>query len=275
MNKIGLVIFSSTNKFEELKKVDYVYPVQLGVFFEDIKFEQEETLDELFKFYETTKIVPRTSQPSTGEIIATYEEAFKSCEQLIVIGPDPTLSGTLSNATLAAQEFVGKIKVLSSGSIAPTEYIVIKEAIRLIDANNSFDDVVKAIEELVPKIDIYVTPGQMSFLKRSGRVNLAQLVVGNLVQLKLIIRQSKRELPYVFTKCRGTKVLMKEFEKIIVKSDAKALYFANIYSDLKYKEAIKKICERENVEFIDTGDASIIAACQFGPESFGFSIVLN
>ena len=70
------------------------------------------------------------------------------------------------------------------------------------------------------------------------------------------------------------KALFKSLEKEIDQKDIVRLYYGHIhyYEASEIKEKIREICSVRNIEFIDTGSASIVVAAHFGPKSMGVAI---
>lgn len=271
MEKIGIIYFNSSCLVNELDTYENTFRVNLKVFFDTDEFVGK-TMEELFLESDRRNMLPTTSQPSTVEIEQAYTKALQKYEKLIVITPAPSLSGTYSNAILAAEVNKENISVISSGSVAPNEYICVTKAIEAINDGMNFEDLVSFVTKLSNRINTYVTPGKLSFLKKGGRVNMSQLIIGSIIKLHLIIEHTG-EKPEIFAKCRGEKSLLKEFLKLIDDNNTSELYFTSMLNDPKYTIAIEKYCLEKNIKFIYLGEASLSTGCHFGPQSFGFSVI--
>jgi len=133
--------------------LDY-YPIEHGIEILRIKIniEGKEYEDGLTlkadKFYDMLKndkeLLPRTSQPSVGEVAELFQEYLnQGIEEIFVVTISSKMSGTYNSCILAAKEFEGKlkIKVFDTKTVCFSEGIFALEAKKMLDEGYSLDEI--------------------------------------------------------------------------------------------------------------------------------------
>ncbi|MFV0288560.1 MAG: DegV family protein [Mycoplasmatales bacterium] len=273
MKKIGIITFNSALKTDKTKDSKLVKEIKLNVELKG-KVWTNKTIERLAKEVEKVKQIPKTSQPATGDIIKVYQAALKEFEQIIVLTPDMALSGTHQNAKLAQkmlEENSEKIHIVHTNSFAISEVYFCEEALLMIEQEKSMEEIVQHLNNLTSKITTYIIPGNFEYLKMSGRVNVAQLLVGKLMMLKLLIKHVHPEAK-VYKKERGFKRILKDIAEEIDNESITKIYCGHLNPDIKELQMLKQILGTK-VEVIEAPYPSIIMAAHFGPKTLGFMTI--
>ena len=137
----------------------------------------------------TSTVHPTSSQPSPEQ----FGEVFRS----LLAGPDdgvvsvhlsPKWSGTMQSASLAAQEFDGRVRVVDSGTISAGLQFLLRGALRDIAGGADADTVVKNVEDRRGRVVIYILLDTLTYLQRGGRIGRAQAFLGGVLNLKPVLR---------------------------------------------------------------------------------------
>jgi DegV family protein with EDD domain len=126
--------------------LDY-YPIEHGIEILRIKIniEGKEYEDGLTlkadKFYDMLKndkeLLPRTSQPSVGEVAELFQEYLnQGIEEIFVVTISSKMSGTYNSCILAAKEFEGKLKI----KVFDTKTVCFSEGIFALEAKKMLDE---------------------------------------------------------------------------------------------------------------------------------------
>ena len=181
--------------------------VPLSVRFGDQEFQDSVTIT-AEKFYEMlVKIeeLPTTSQPTPVAFEDAYREAVEAGDEVVCITIASKLSGTYQSATIAAEEFPGKVFVVDSrtaaiGSGALTEY-----ALQLADQGMGGEQILKELMEKREKVRLYAIVDTLEYLKKGGRLSSTVALVGGLLNVKPIICVDEAGEIKVPGKARGMK----------------------------------------------------------------------
>ncbi len=277
MNKLGIIVCSTISLTPGVEKAENIETLILSTNFTNREIKSREvSLEEYFSYVEEQKEVPKTSQPATGEIVEVLEKMLGNYEEILIITPSINLSGTNQNVHLAISmledELQHRIQVVDSRGVAMTETILCEEANKLADAGQKLSEIVPHLEVLAKKFVTYGIPGSLTFLKRSGRVNLSQLIIGKLVNLKIMVKVDNNQVD-VASKGRGYRSVLNKIESDLKEYKPKLAYYTSIREEEKLTKAVMDLFEKYNVKTIITKEADIVSATHFGPNSFGFTLV--
>ncbi len=276
MEKLGLILCSTISKTEQILSDEIVNYITLSTNFtnEEVK-SGEMNLTDYFAKVDAEGEVPKTSQPSTGEIINVIEQAIPKYENIIIVTISELLSGTHQNVVLALDSFdeatKSKVAIVNSNCIAMTETLVY-DMIQEKKDELAFTELVEYLRDYTLKFKTYAVPGSLKFLKLSGRVNTSQLLIGALVNIKTLIKADHKTVD-LFHKGRGYKSVFKKLDEELTLYKPSLVYYTSILEDSKVHSAMMDLFAKHNVKVVETNEADIVAGTHFGPGSFGFSIV--
>ncbi len=276
MEKLGIILCSTVSRTELIDQAENVEKITLSTIFKSGEVKSGDlTLKEYFDKVEKEKEVPKTSQPSTGEIVQTINKMANKHQNVLIITPNIQLSGTYQNVLLSLEmledDVKQRVRVVDSKCIAMSEAILADEVINL-SGKMKFSELVDHIENLSLKFNTYAVPGSLKFLQRSGRVNMSKLVIGTLVNLKVMVKANEKSV-VLYHKGRGYKSIFKKIEEELIEHKPSKVYFTSILEEKKVHDALIKLFEKHEVKIIETKEADIVTATHFGPSSFGFTII--
>ena len=176
-----------------------------------VHFGQEEYKDGVTitpqKFYEMlvrSETLPTTSQPTPAAFAEAYEQATADGSEVIVITISSRLSGTYQSATIAAEDFEGKVFVVDSRNAAVGAGVLAEYALELAQQGKSGRQILEELMEARKKVRLYAMVDTLEYLKKGGRLNAAVAVVGGLLNIKPLICLEDGQIKVVGT-ARGLK----------------------------------------------------------------------
>lgn len=277
MNNIGIIYFNSASRTPIMKNAQNTKVINLHVYV-DAEEVKENNLNVLYDLAAKNKSVPKTSQPATGEIYTEIIDMLEHYQDVLIMTPSTDLSGTHQNVVVSVDMLDEKVKkrvhIIQTRSFALSEMIITTRALELIDAGLSIDELIPQLNVLAKKITTFIFPGDLDFLRKSGRVNLGQLILGKMARLKLMIRHVEPTAD-VYQKARGQKMLFKLIDQEIKNNNIEEIYLGSLGVKPAVYEKVKEIVIENDIKLIDTDDASIIVGSHFGPNSFGLAMVLT
>lgn len=185
---VKIIVDSTVDLAPEVKKqVTAVVP--LAVRFGDTEFKDGETITAQ-KFYEmlvNSEELPTTSQPTPVAFEEAYEKATADGSEVVMITISSRLSGTYQSATIAAEDFEGKVFVVDSRSAAIGAGVLTEYALQLVQQGLSGEEILKELMEKREKVRMYAVLDTLEYLKKGGRINSATAVVGGMLNIKPLI----------------------------------------------------------------------------------------
>lgn len=203
-------------------------------------------------FYEKmkkSKNFPTTSQPSPQDFMDAIDSVYVEDKdaEIIILTISNALSGTINSATIAANSYEGKkIKAIDSRQATTCGRIMVEEVIEKIEAGASFDEVVKFIEELSPRLKIQFVPESMDALKRGGRVSSVTATIASILKIKPVLCFADGKIS-VLKKALGLGNAIASMIANIPKK-LKKIYVCYIYDKSLIPSILQKIKTALNIE---------------------------
>jgi DegV family protein with EDD domain len=142
-------------------------------------------------FYEklaASEQLPTTSQPTPVSFEEVYEEVTADGSQAVVITIAATLSGTYQSATIAAEDFSGKVFVVDSRNASIGAGILAQYALTLAERGMTGEQILEELIRARKQIRLCFLVDTLEYLKKGGRLNAAVAVVGGLLNIKPILQ---------------------------------------------------------------------------------------
>lgn len=135
-------------------------------------------------------VLPETAAPSPG----AFEEAYRrakadGCSGVVAITLSGDLSATYQAAELAARSVADEIevRVVDSRALTLALGLMVITAAEAAESGASIDDVVAAVNDIIPRTKVYAALDTLENLKKGGRIGGAQALVGSMLSIKPII----------------------------------------------------------------------------------------
>ena len=171
---------------EEAKKLGFE-SVPLNVSIGDL--EGRDLQVDMNEFYERIKKgeIPRSSQPSIGEVLDVFEEYSDS--EILNISMADGLSGTYQSAC-GAKEMVEnseRITVFNTKTLCGPHRYMVERAQEMKEAGKSLKEILAWLEDVAERTESFLIPQDFAFLKRGGRLTPVAAALGSVLKLKPIM----------------------------------------------------------------------------------------
>lgn len=195
------IITDSAADFElwELEKMD-VACIPLTVMFGDREYQEnvDLTKDLFYELVEGREEFPKTAQASPQVLLDLLEAAVAAGEEAVYISLSSELSGTYQTAVATAGMVEGDgCYVVDSLNATGGQRMLVEYAVRLRDEGKDAAQIVEAVTALRSRVVLYACIDTLEYLYRGGRISHTVYKLGNLAQVKPIIRvhEGKVEIP--------------------------------------------------------------------------------
>jgi len=126
---------------------------------------------------------PLAEPPSMERLAEIYGQLQATTDQIVSIHASSKLSPTVANARAASQQFLGRcnIQVVDSQSLSVGLGLLVQAASDAVAAGKEFDEVVRIVRGMVPRLYLVLFVDDMMYLERSGLIARSQAVLGNML----------------------------------------------------------------------------------------------
>lgn len=202
---VKIIVDSTVDLTPEVKAQVKVVPLS-------VRFGEAEYLDgvtitaeEFYKRLVTSEELPTTSQPTPAAFEDAFREEVEAGNEVVCITIASRLSGTYQSATIAAEEFPGRVFVVDSRTAAIGSGILAEYALELIRQGMGGEAILQELMEQRRKIRLYFMVDTLEYLKKGGRLNSAVAIVGGLLNIKPILHVEESGELKMLSTARGMK----------------------------------------------------------------------
>jgi DegV family protein with EDD domain len=142
-----------------------------------------------YRRLESAPSLPTTSQPSPEEFAGVYRELLRDPgDRVLSIHIAQKWSGTLQSASVAAQDFDGRVAVVDSGTVSVGLQFLVRAALADRAGGADADTVGRNTETRRDRVVIYVLLDTLTYLHKGGRIGPAQAFLGGILNVKPLLR---------------------------------------------------------------------------------------
>ena len=211
--KIRIVVDSTADVPKEIQERLTVVPL-------NVSFGEETYIDGVTinhrEFYEklaSSKVLPKTSQPSPDAFAQVYEAAKQAGETLVVLTVSSRLSGTHQSAMIAAQDYLENVYVVDTLNVANAFGVLAEYALQLAEKGLGAQEIADEIIRVRDDVELYALVDTLEYLQKGGRVSKTVAIAGSLLSIKPLVSMKDGALG-MKGKARGSKqgnsLIMKE-----------------------------------------------------------------
>jgi DegV family protein with EDD domain len=144
------------------------------------------------QFYERlskSKIMPTSAVPSLDMFARTYARLAEETDEILAIMLSSKLTGFYNAAVQSASlvESKCRIEVIDSGTAVMSQGFVVIRAAQAAREGAKVDEILKIVRRDLPRVDMQAAFTTLEFLKRGGRIGLAQALLGSILRVNPIV----------------------------------------------------------------------------------------
>lgn len=282
MSKIGIMTDSHSGILEEEARENHIYVLPMPflvngtLYLEGVSMTRSE-------FYQKLRegIDVATSQPSPQDVMEMWDEMLKEYDEIVYIPISSGLSGSCMTAQALAQDepYEGRVFVVDNGRCSTPLHQSVLDAIEMIKAGYTAEQIKTRLEETKEQMIIYVGLSTLEYLKKGGRISAGVATIANVLNIKPVMKFGIGTLD-IYQKCRGVKNARKamiEAMKIELETNFKKAYEAGKVHLLAASSCIAEVTEdwvnqiRENFPGMEVrcDELSCGLSCHIGPDGLG------
>jgi len=141
--------------------------------------------EEFYQRLPTWKRLPQTASPAAGEFEALYRQ-FGS-DEIISLHTAAAFSGIFNAARLGAEAAGARVTLVDSGTTSVGLGWQVLAAAEAVQAGHSVNEAVAVSESTQRRLKVWAALDTIEYLRRGGRANAIVAILGDLLQIKLVI----------------------------------------------------------------------------------------
>lgn len=275
MGKIAILTDSGSEITPKIAEEYGIELMPLQINYSDVSYD-DYTVDPKYIYENIDREVPKTSIPSLGEIVEKLNEIKnKGFDKIICISISSKLSG-MYNAFMLAKDQVEdvQVEVFDSKNISIGTGFFAIFARKLIDEGFSLESIIETMKSKIKDSVPVITLDTLKYLSLGGRIGKITGIVGNLLNLKLIISCNEDGEYYTVEKNRGTMKNINHAIDIVKKelNGIKDYYLVLLNGDNKNAMEIARDSMKDLIEgakFYYEGQIVPTLSIHTGPGLFG------
>lgn len=209
MKPLAIITDSCSDLTPEVATLHDIVVVPLTVTIGDRSWaDGEMTQEEFFERMNAAPKLPTTSQPSVGAFVEVYERALERAHEVVSVHVSSKLSGTISSATKAAEQFEGRVHIVDSLNLSWGLGLQVIEAAKAAASGLDTSAVIQAVERARDKVHLLVGVDGFENLVKGGRLSKVAGAVGGMLNVKISITCTREGTLTMVRPNRGTQAAL-------------------------------------------------------------------
>ncbi|KXT81985.1 DegV family protein [Streptococcus panodentis] len=209
MTNIKIVTDSSITIEPELVKAFDITVVPLSVMVDGVVYSDTDLKEgEFLRLMQSSKMLPKTSQPPVGVFAEVFENLAADGAQIISIHMSHALSGTVEAARQGATLANADVTVVDSSFTDQAMKFQVLEAAKMAQEGAQLAAILQRIEEVKEKTELYIGLSTLENLVKGGRIGRVSGLISSLLNIRVIMQMKDHQLEPI-VKGRGAKTFKK------------------------------------------------------------------
>ena len=209
MAKIKIVTDSSVTIEPELVNDLDITIVPLSVMVDGVLYSDADLKEgEFLRLMKESTNLPKTSQPPVGVFAEVFEELSESADHIVAIHMSHALSGTIEAARQGATLANANVTVIDSSFTDQALKFQVVEAAKLAKEGAELEEIIKKIEEVREKTELYIGVSTLENLVKGGRIGRVTGLLSSLLNIRVVMQLDNHQLQPI-AKGRGDKTFKK------------------------------------------------------------------
>lgn len=249
-------------------------------YFEEIDLTHEDFYKKL-----TGGVNVSTSQPSIYSVGEKWEELLKEYDEIVHIPMSSGLSASCSSAKAISGDFNNKVYVVDNKRISITQKHSVLNALELVRAGKSGEEIKSWLEETSADSSIYIMVNTLKYLKKGGRITPTAAAIGSLLNIKPVLTIQGDKLDkfmQVVSFNLGKKRMIAQIDKELSGRFQELVKAGKIVVDvvhsndkeraIEFKEEVDEMLKKHGLKVNAISELSLSVACHIGDGSIAIAI---
>ena len=211
LGKVAVVTDSVAQVPEEMKRGLGITSIPFSVIVEGKSYQDEVDIkaNELYRRMRTDSIVPKTSQPSSGEFLDTFRQRFESgAKSILYLSMSSKLSGAYNTALetlpILKKEYPDRnIEVYDTRSATIAQGFMAIEVAKAAMHGLSLEQLVSYTKEVESRVGFIASLDTLKYLARGGRIGKLAYMMGEIIHVKPVVTIGEDGVVMPISRVRG------------------------------------------------------------------------
>lgn len=277
MDTVKIIADSTCDLSDELLERYDISIIPLNIVLDMVSYcdKEEITVEELFKWAEENRKIPKTAAPSIEKAISVIKPYVDAGRDIIFIGISEDMSMTCNVIRLIREELdYSRIFVINSMSLSTGIGLQILRAARLAQEGKTADEIIAEIESTRSKVCASFVVDTMEYLAMGGRCSSVAALLASTLKIKPMIEVAHGKMG-VAKKYRGNidKVIIKYVQDLSEKlknAEPEIVFITHSPCNADIVEKVREYLQNMNyfTEIAETNAGGTIS-CHCGPGTLG------
>lgn len=277
MDTVKIIADSTCDLSDELLVRYDISIIPLNIVLDMVSYcdKEEITVEELFKWAEENRKIPKTAAPSIEKAISVIKPYVDAGRDIIFIGISEDMSMTCNVIRLIREELdYSRIFVINSMSLSTGIGLQILRAARLAQEGKTADEIIAEIESTRSKVRASFVVDTMEYLAMGGRCSSVAALLASTLKIKPMIEVAHGKMG-VAKKYRGNidKVIIKYVQDLSEKlknAEPEIVFITHSPCNADIVEKVREYLQNMNyfTEIAETNAGGTIS-CHCGPGTLG------
>jgi DegV family protein with EDD domain len=253
----------------------YVVPALITIGEQTVQDGTELSRQRFYEMLPSLHRLPTTSAPSPAAFLDVYENALQKSDHVVSIHAASQLSGIYNSARLAAQEIAPeRIHLIDSGQLSMGLGWAVMEALDAINLKEPLEGVLASIWGALDRVTVFALLNTVEFVGKSGRINMIQAGLTNLLNIKPIVELREGIVTSVARIRTWSRAVMTLSEKVMQLAPIEKLavmHSNRIDGTQDLLERVKSVLPNPNLVFVT--DVTTVIGTHVGPGAIGIAAI--
>lgn len=233
------------------------------------------TTSEFYARLRTDPVLPKTAAPPVGILEEVYRNLLLSHDTVVSIHLSGKFSGTAAVAASAAHAVAkDRVWVLDSTSVSVGLGWLVQSAAELARDGASADHLLRKVQEMIPRLRLFLTVDTLDYLQRGGRLGRAQAFLGSILSVKPLLEVRDGEvLPIERVRTRAT-ALRRLVELAAAAGPKEMVTIVHGDCEADAQELRLQLANLERVTSVPVTEIGAVIAAYTGPGIVGVGCLL-
>lgn len=227
---------------------------------------------EFYRLLRANKQLPTTAQPTAQDFIRLYTDLARQAETIVTVVVSHHMSATLQSALSAQEQFSEiPVHVIDSQSVSHGLGLQAIAAARAAAAGQNAYQVVRLIEDILPKMNVIFTVDTLEYLHKGGRIGGATAFLGSALSIKPILYIKDGRIEPLERQRTRKRAVARLLELVEERAGSSKIHAAILHCDAP--EEAQELGEQVKARFhcveLLTMDAGPVIGTHAGPGTLG------
>lgn len=279
MSKIHIVTDSTADlTTEQITQYSiHVVPLTIQIdgntYTDKIDIQAESFLDMM----ETSKELPKSSQPAVGVFHELFEELGKNGDRIVSIHMTGGMSGTVKSAQAASEMSNSDVTVIDSQFISYALSFQVLEAAQLAQQGATVEEIVDHLDRIRKNTNLFVVVDTLENLVKGGRIGKGRALIGSLLSIKPIASLEGGEYTPIHKARSHKQVVQYLFNRYVEDTKGKIIKYVGISqaNGFAMSDPLKNMVEESGFNDVQVGFTSPVISTHTGIGAIGFMYTVD